>query len=307
MDDLGVFYSNLATVAIIAVLGFFLGKAKWISEATNRQLINILLMVAMPCALFGAFPQEFDQSMLDNFLKGMLGGVLVLTAMIIVSKVLFTKKSTRGEMMYESQFALIFNNAAFLGYPLVMTIFGRSAVMPYCGFIIVFNIALFSYGVYLFERKVTKKLVMDIVLNPNIIAVLLGMILFLSSMKLPGFVNSSIGYVGGIMTPLSLICIGYMLSRADFKKMWRKRQLFFAAAAQLVLGPVVTWAIVSLAGFLPEVRHVLILIQALPTATSLGLFAEKYGGNPIEASELVAVSTLMSVVTLPIMLTLLLG
>ncbi|MDR0398096.1 MAG: AEC family transporter [Candidatus Nomurabacteria bacterium] len=305
MIDLGIFYSNLATISLIILLGFLLGRVKFITAETNRHLINLLLTVAWPCAIFAAFPQEFDHARLGEFLLGLGGGVVVLAAMLVLSRIIFNKKIFKRGMSYEGQFAFIFNNASFLGYPLVMAAFGQSALLTYCGFILIFNLVLFSYGVYLFERKITKQLIKDVALNPCIIAVLLGTVFFVFSLKLPDFVNTSISYLGALMTPLSLVCIGYMLSRAQFKKLFRRWKLFIVAALQLLLGPTITYFVLLVLGVPAEVRAVLVLLQALPTATSLGLFAEKYGGDAVESSELVAISTVMSVITLPIMITLL--
>lgn len=305
LTDLNIFYSSLATVALIIILGFFLGKKKWINEATNKTLINLLLSVAMPCALFGAFPQEFHVDSLRLFLIGIGGGVAVFTVAILVSKLLFRKKQS-PKNFFQYQFAFVFNNASFLGFPLVQAIFGQEGLIPYSGFIIVFNLALFSYGVMLYRQKFSWKQVGCALVNPNVVAVFAGTIFFVFSLKMPNFINSSIGYVGGMMTPLSLICIGFMLSRANLRKMLRKTKLVLTCVAQLTLGPLITYGVLSLLRVPTEVLHILLLIQALPTATSLGLFAEKYGGNTVEASELVAVSTVMSAVTLPIVLGLLL-
>ena len=96
-----------------------------------------------------------------------------------------------------------------------------------------------------------------------------------------------------------------MLSRADFKSIAKKWRLIITALIQLIVGPVATFLLLTLLKFPVEVISVCTLIQALPTATSLGLFATKYGGNNIEASELVTISTILSVVTLPIMILLL--
>jgi len=302
--ELGDFYSRLGTIALIIALGFLLGRKKWISHATNGQLVNLLLGVFMPAALFSAFPNTYSTESMNMFLAGLAGGALVLMALILVSRVVFNRYIYKGEIRYESQFAFIFNNATFLGYPIIATTFGETGLVPYSGFIIAFNVALFSYGVFLFERKLNWRLVRDTILNPNIIAVLLGVVVFLFSLKLPGFVTDGASLVGSAMTPLSLICIGFMLSHAKFMVMIRKWRLFLTAAIQLTLGPTVTYFLLSGLGFPTEVVVVCTLIQALPTATSLGLFAKKYGGNDIEASELVAISTLMSVVTLPIMISL---
>ena len=179
--------------------------------------------------------------------------------------------------------------------------------MAYCGFIIAFNIALFSYGIWLFERKVTLKLVRSVVFNPNIIAVLLGMTLFLLNIQLPNFFTDAVRYVGGATTPLSIIVIGYMLSQAKLLKVLKKWRLMITAITQLIVGPVATWAVLSALNFPAEVIQVCTLIEALPTATSLGLFAVKYGGNASESSELVTISTIFSVITMPLMVLFLLG
>lgn len=301
--ELGQFYSRLGTVAIIIALGFLLGKVKWISDKTNGQIVNLLLMVFMPAALFVAFPKDFTMEAMNMFFAGMGGGLVVSFALIIVSLLIFNKWFyKKEEIRYESQFALIFNNATFLGYPIVATTFGQAGLIPYSGFIVIFNLSLFSYGVFLFERKLSWKLVRDTLMNPNIIAVALGMIVFLWEFQVPQVINESLSFVGGAMTPLSLICIGFMLSKARFSVLIRKWRLFFTALVQLTVGPTITYFLLFGLGFPSEVVIVCTLIQALPTATSLGLFAKKYSGNETEASELVTISTIMSVVTLPIII-----
>ena len=133
------------------------------------------------------------------------------------------------------------------------------------------------------------------------------MVLFLLIIHLPSFLTDAVGYVGGATTPLSIICIGFMLSQSKLFKVFKKWRLLVTALIQLIIGPLVTWGILTLLGFPTEVVQVCTLIEALPTATSLGLFAVKYGGNAVESSELVTISTLASIVTMPIMVMLLLG
>lgn len=303
--ELSEFYGRLVAIGLILVLGFLLGKHKLISTKTNAEITSLLLTVLMPASLFMAFPAEYDAASLDLFFAGLVAGVLVMVTLIILSRVIFNKHWIKGGMRYESQFALIFNNATFLGYPIVVNTFGPTGVIAYCGFIIAFNVALFSYGIWLFEHKVTLKLLRGIVTNPNIIAVVLGMIVFLADLTLPRFLTDAVGFVGGATTPLSIICIGFMLSRANLGAVIKKWRLVVTALVQLILGPVVTFLLLSFLKFPAEVVSVCTLIQALPTATSLGLFATKYGGNNIEASELVTISTILSVVTLPVMILLL--
>lgn len=305
--DLGVFYVRLGAIVIIVALGFLLGRRGKISEHTNRDLANLLLTVFMPAALFSAFPDTYNDAALEVFASGLLAGVIVMLALIMVSKAIFNKKWLRGDMRYEAQFAMIFNNATFLGYPIVVNTFGSSGVIAYCGFIVAFNVALFSYGEWLFERKINKKLIKGVLLNPNIIGVLLGMLVFLAEIRLPEFIDSAVEFVGAATTPVSLICVGYMLSKANLRTLVKKWRVAVVALIQLVVGPLLTFVLLRLLHFSDEVVQVCTLIQALPTATSLGLFATKYGKDEVNASELVAMSTVLSVVTLPVMVTLLLG
>ena len=304
--ELTDFYSRLGTIALILALGFFLGKAKIIDTKFNKTLVNLLLTVFMPASLFVAFPSTFDQATSDMFFKGMLAGAIVMFSLVVVSRIVFNKYIYKGELRYESQFAFIFNNATFLGYPIIASTFGQQGIIPYCGFIIAFNIALFSYGVFLFQRKVTAKLFLGIITNPNIIAVVAGMILFMTGFKLPSFVMDAAQFTGNATTALSVICIGFMLSHAKFLKLLKKWRLILTAIVQLVLGPLITYGLLRALSFPDEVVYVCTLIQALPTATSLGLFAAKYGGNDIESSELVTISTALSLGIMPLMVWLLL-
>lgn len=304
--ELTDFYSRLGTIGVILALGFLLGKLKLISPKTNKDLVNLLLTVFMPASLFAAFPTAYNDETSDLFKSGLLAGVLVMAALIIMSKIIFNKKLYDDKLRYESQFALIFNNATFLGYPIIASTFGEQGVIPYCGFIIAFNIALFSYGVYLFKHKVDGKLILNVITNPNIIAVVLGVIVFITGFQLPSFATDAVKFTGNATTALSVICVGYMLSNAKFLRLIKKWKLILTAAAQLILGPLIAYWLLTLLNFPTEVVAVCTLIQALPTATSLGLFASKYGGDQTEASELVTVSTLLSIVLMPIMVSLLL-
>ena len=306
--ELSSFYSRLGSIVLILVLGFFLGKTKFITKNVNKFLVNLLLSILMPASLFMAFPPSYDRSSANLFFSGTLAGLLVMAMLILLSKLLFNKHFVKSDnLRLESQFGLIFNNATFLGYPIVASTFGNEGIIAYCGFIIVFNIALFSYGVFLFKKKLSLKLLLSTITNPNILAVIAGMIIFFVGINLPSFITDAVGFVSGATTPLSILCVGFMLSTAHFKKIFKKWKLIIPAAVQLIAGPLVTYFALRALNFPDIVIAVCTLIQALPTATSLSLFATKYGGDEAESSELVVISTLLSIATLPIMIGVLFG
>ncbi|MBR3319759.1 AEC family transporter [Candidatus Saccharibacteria bacterium] len=301
------FYSSLGVIALIILLGFFLGKRNFIDEAANKKLVGLLLSVFMPASLFSAFPSTSSEELLHLFFLGLLAGFVVMLMLIVISKLVFNQNLWKRSLATEAQFAFIFNNATFLGYPIISTTFGEQGIIPYCGFIIAFNLALFSYGIWLFKRNESKHFIKKTLLNPNIIAVVLGMLIFLFHVELPDILTSSVKYVAGATTPLSLLCIGYMLSSAELRKVMRSWRLLVISLVQLILAPFITYGLLRILGFPDEVVIICTLIQALPTATSLGLFAEKYGGRVEESSELVVISTLCSVLTLPLVIAILFG
>ena len=253
--ELGIFYSRLGTIAIILALGFILGKLKLISPKTNKDLVNLLLTVFMPASLFVAFPSTYSDETSGMFLWGVASGFVVMLSVIIISKIIFNKKFFKKEKQRSAaQFALVFNNATFLGYPIISSTFGEQGVIPYCGFIIVFNIALFSYGVYLFRHKIDAKLFFHVITNPNIIAIALGLVIFLTSFKLPSFVADAAQFTSNATTALSIICVGYMLSNAKFTRLIRKWKLIITAFSQLAIGPTVAWGMLTLLHFPFEVH-----------------------------------------------------
>jgi predicted permease len=304
MDYLPIFYTSLATILVLITIGFTLGKLQIITEAANKVFANLLLNVAMPCALFIAFPSEFDSDSLMFFLAAVVGAIFVMGGAIIISRFLFRPQKI-PTTFNQHQFAFIFNNASFLGYPLTLAIFGGqpNAMIAYSGLMFIFNLALFSYGVWLFQKRLTFKHFLHLIFNPNIIAVTLGLICFLISFSPPPFIKSSVSYLANLTTPLSLISIGFMLHLVhNWGSIFRKKQLFITCTLQLLLMPTLTYVILTLLGSPTLIKTIFTMIQALPTATSLGLFAEKYRGHKVEASELVLISTLLSVLTLPLVM-----
>jgi len=302
--DLAIFYTSLATIVLIILVGLFVSKKGWVDEHANKTIVNLLLNVAWPCALLMSFPSQYSEEHLESFLWGAGGGFLVLLVVILVSRLLFRKKR-HPYNYFEYQFAFIFNNASFLGFPLVSAIYGQNGLVPYSGFIVIFNLALFGYGVALFRQNFSVKELLKTFLNPNVIAVLLAFVMFLFSFQLPKFGEDTVKQIGALMTPMSLICIGFMLSRANLIQIFRQKILVLTCLAQLILDPLITFLVLKAIGAPALTIQIIVLIQALPTATSLGLFAEKYYSDSKSyvsyASELVAISTVLSAITLPLM------
>lgn len=305
MNYLPTFYHSLLAVLIIIALGFALGKSKIINQAASKVMTQLLLLVAMPCALFSAFPQQFSRETWHNFLFATFAGAAVLFSGMLIAKALYQRRFL-GKVYRLHQFAYIFNNASFLGYPLVVAVFGQNphSLIYYSGLMLAFNFSLFSYGVYLVKHQFTPTDAWQLITNPNIVAVCLGLLCFRASLPMPEFVLTTINALKNLTTPLSLLVIGFFLSQMkNFSQTSKLKKLTTSCLMQLIIMPSTTFLILKLLGADNLMVLIFTLIQALPTATSLAIFSENYGGDKQEASALVLMSTLLSFITLPVVMT----
>ncbi|MDR0230954.1 MAG: AEC family transporter [Dysgonamonadaceae bacterium] len=295
------FYAGLAIVIILIFIGFFLSKIKIIRDESVKFLSNLILTVTLPIAFFNSFPDEFNFADLRLFLWGLISCIIILSLLILLSQVLFSKKIVKNNN-YEYKFAFAFNNTSFIGYPLVSMAFGQDGLIAYAGFMLPWVIALFTYGIWLFNDNYTWKDTLKGFINPNVVGIILGAVFFIFGIRLPSIINQTVGMIAGLTTPLALLCIGFMLSEAKLKVLFKRWQVVFVCLTQLTIPPIFTWALLRMLGAPSVVISVLVLMQALPTAATLGLFNKKYKNTESEAGEIVTLSTLLAGITVPILI-----
>lgn len=308
MINLGDFYTSLTIVMILIFVGVFLSKIKILKEDFIKSISHLILSFTMPIALFLSFPNTFNAEDFSLFLWGLGAGFITLFILIVLAELIFSKRIVKKDN-YEYKFAFIFNNTSFIGFPLVSTAFGPDGLVTYAGFMLPFIILIWTYGVWLFKENYTWRDTLNGFINPNVIGIGLGAILFILSINIPTIANDSLRLIGGLTTPLSLFVVGYMLSKIKIQTVLKKWQVAFVCILQLTIPAILTWLLLKLVNAPIVVINVIVLMYMLPTATSLGLFHKKYKSNKdaTEAGELVTISTLMAAITVPILIYLLLS
>ncbi|MCL2085884.1 AEC family transporter [Candidatus Saccharibacteria bacterium] len=326
MVDIGQFYNGLAIVVFFIALGFLLSRLKILTDPGIKCITHLILSVALPIAFFRSFPSEFNSEDWHLFLWGAIAGGAILILLIAISWIFFNKRFV-GKDAYEYKFAFVFNNTSFIGYPLVSATFGQDGLVAYAGSMLPWVLLVFTYGIWLFNRDYSWKDTLRTLINPNIIGIVLGAVFFIFSIQLWGTADRILSIAGGLTTPLSLFAIGFMLSQAKFKTLFKRWQVVAVTVLQLTVPATLTWLLLQAVGAPPVVVSVLTLMQMLPTAAMLGLLHQKYkttdvvkmkNGQPTlesaspkgiesEAGEIVALSTLLSAITVPILILLLLS
>jgi predicted permease len=197
------------------------------------------------------------------------------------------------------RFVTIFSNCGFMGFPLLESLYGKTGVFYGSFYVFAFHLFIWTIGVRIFTGQQDRSSLKKVVTNPNIIAVGLGMVFFLLSIKLPAPVHSALAMVGAMNTPLSMLVVGSILSEIRFKELFSGFSLYYGTFARLVMIPLCSLFITNLLGFPPLLQGVCVLSTATPAAALTTAFAEEHNGDSHLASRLIFLSTVLSMGTLP--------
>ena len=299
-----VLLNVLIKMLVPVIGGYGMSRAKILPEDYPSKLSHLVLYVCQPFLLVSSVlgVEHTKENMLSGLTVLLLGfvchGLLALIAFLLTKP--FKDKHT-GRML---EHCMLFGNVGFFGIPVIREVFGEIGAF-YAGFFIVsFNIVLWSYGMFVLSRsgKSMSISVKKIFLNAGTIPCTLGLIIFFTGIKIYAPVLDGMRMVGDSCTPLSMIIVGSMIARIPLKRLIFKWQPYFVCLAKLVIAPVVIGAVLKLIGFSDTFSLFGALMMAFPTASSSAMFAEKYELQPELAAQSVGLTTVISVITVPLIM-----
>ncbi|MFC6202811.1 AEC family transporter [Lactiplantibacillus nangangensis] len=293
--------SQIILMFILMLVGLMINKLGFMHAQTSTDLTNILLYVVSPCLIIKAFEQTFSANRLQMLGRVIMAIVVIYAVMILITQLAFKHVSDvnlRRIMRYGS----VYSNAGFMGIPLTSSLFGATGVFYAVASLAAFNIFSWTHGITLFTGKQGSRRdnFKQIVLNPNIIAIIAGLILFITSFKLPTIANSAVTYVSAINTPLSMIVIGNSLADVKLNRETLDKRLWWVLLLRNLIFPYLAIVVLQLMGITGIPLYTTVLMAACPVAGIVVLFTLKVHGNPGPAVALMSISTILSVVTIPL-------
>jgi predicted permease len=203
------------------------------------------------------------------------------------------------------QFMVMFQNSGFIGIPVLATIFGEEAIFFGAIYIIPYRVLIMTLGVKMMDSRIRKFNYKEL-LNPGMAATVIGLFLFFTQIKLTDFINQPLEIVGGLTTPLAMLFIGASMIDLKFEKIFVNKRMYIISFIRLLAIPIILLIVIK--GFVTNeiARGVPVIIHAMPVATLCTIFAKEYDNNVDLASSGVFMTTLLSMVTIPIVATLLL-
>ena len=288
---------------ILMAIGFAAGKTRVLDEAGGKGISRLLVNFILPALIIESMQRPFTPE-LRNFSFEILGisffsyAVAFPLAWLLV-KAIGAKGGERGA----HAFGAIFSNCAFMGYPVIEAILGKEAIFAASIANIPFQLLAFSIGPYLLAKTAGGKAKMGFssFITPAAIASVIGFALFMGGVSIPRPMGQALTILGDTTTPLSMILIGSIVSRMDFRSALGSLRLYATSLYRLALFPFLLFAILYALGFRGLLLSLPVVLAAMPVAANSAILAEAYGGDAETASSLVLVSTLLSLITIPLL------
>ncbi|MFD1670877.1 AEC family transporter [Agrilactobacillus yilanensis] len=295
--------NQIALMFILMAVGFVINKLHLMHEQTSDDLTNILLMIIGPCLIIKAFRQTFSASRLHELLFLGLAVLMVYAVAAILAGLIF-KRVKNKNLQRIAIYSSVYPNVGFLGIPLAGALFGTQGVFYAVVSMAVFNIFNWSHGVSLFRTQQTKQtpwaMFKQIMLNPNIIAIIIGLIIFIGSIQLPSILSQAINYISDANTPLSMIIVGNSLAKLRFNRDALNLPILVGLSLRNLIFPIIAFYLMTALGVQGMGLSVSLLLAACPAASLGVLFTLQAHQDASPAISLMSLSTLMSLITIPI-------
>ena len=287
---------------ILICVGFICSKAGLLKSEGVPSINNLLLYLVTSAVIIEAFNREYDPAMLASLVKMAVAASAVHAINIAAATILVRDKNKARETVL--RFGSVFSNCGFMALPLQNALFGAEGVFYGAAFIAVFNIFSWTYGLFLMGGKEAGFSAKNLILNPGIIAVVIGLFLFFSPVLLPEIILTPVSSLASLNTPVPMIIIGYYLSRLASLKVLRDAKLWLATFLRLVALPLIGIMLCYVAGFRGIILASVATSASAPVAASALVFAGKFNRDTELAATFVSVSTIVSIVTMPLLVSL---
>lgn len=296
-------FTQVSVLMLMIAVGFIAAKTGIMTEAGAACCTDIALIIATPCVIIKSLMRRFDAAVMKSLLLAIALTLLVQVLMITLGTLLLRSKDLRRQRTL--RFGSIFANCGFMSLPLQEVMLGSDGTLYGSAYVIMFNLVVWSYGVYLIsgdKRYIQPK---KLFVNPGIAGLLIGLIIFVFSVPVPQVLSSTVNYLAAIYTPLPMLIIGYHLSKTNVLKAFKDVKCIIAVLLRLIVYPLVSLGVLYILGVRGTLLVSVIISLSAPVAAVTTMFSSKFGGGDTALSvDMVSLSTVLSIVTMPAVITL---
>ncbi len=295
-------FENILYLFLIIMVGFSARKLKLLGEDARAVLSLYTINIALPMMILTNLRFTFETRLLQNAITMLVIGGVVFAVSIILSELSAKWWRLPDEERASYHFGMVLSNTGFLGLPILSVTYGQEAV--FYGTIIhfFFLVVNWTYGVYVYTRDEATHVNWKAMINPSTIALVVGFTLFFFSVPLPSVMERMFAALGGTATPLTMFVIGIMMAEIHLKELVTSIKPFVLAIYRSVLFPLALFFILKSLGFSGLILYVPVVLFGMPLAANTVILAQVYGKDYKTATKLVLISTLLALVTIPLLI-----
>ena len=299
--EIMVVFQTMLKLFLLLILGFVLFKCHIFDEYTNKKISALIVNVASPMLIISSIAGVEGSNKSIVFL--MIGaGILMYIGFIILGKIInrifpFPKKDWP---VYECM--VVFANTGFMGYPVLLDVFGQEAVFYASLIHMAFNFFVYTYAIMCLTKGDDSEFKLNFkqLLTPGIILSFVGIFIYLLDIQLPSVLMDTINSVGSLTAPLSMMMIGSSLAVYPIKDSFTDWRSYVFAFVRLMIVPFVTMIMCRLLHIDAYYANITIITNAMPVGSMVLMLATQYNANVKIVTRNIVVSTLLSVITIPI-------
>lgn len=286
------------TMLVLLFSGYVLRKRAVMSGAFRKALTDFIINFILPCNIIKSFLIDFNAQILRDCMAILLVSCGTQLFSLLLARGMYSRApdGKRQPLLYATQVS----NAGFLGSPIVEGLYGAQGLLYASVYLIPQRIMMWSLGVTCFSGSRGKGVLKKVVTHPCIVAVAIGLALMLTQLQLPRWIENPLGMVGGCNTALSLIVIGGVLGELDPKRVVNLQALLYCGV-RLILIPAVVMGGCLLLRLEPLVVQSAVVLAGMPGPLTTAMLASQYGKDEEFAVSLIFLSTLASMVTIPML------
>jgi len=305
MDLSNLFY-KMTVLFIYIFIGFITAKLKVIDGDTVKKVNKVLLNIGQPAMIVsGVLGADTSLGLRD--ILYLFGLAIIMQIILIAIGYATTPLYVRGKRDRGLfNFMTAFGNTGFMGIPVIVALFGNEALLMATICFVPFFLGVYSIGIFQLKgRAKGEKLDLRALINPPLVSTFIAVFLFLLRVRLPGAVLEAADGLAGMLIPLSMVVIGANLGMSRFSDLVADWRLYVLSFVKLILSPVIMFLICRT--FVSNQMHlgVLVVSAAMPVAVLASLLSIEYDNDAIAGSRGVFITTLLSLITIPLMMNIL--
>ena len=294
--------NQIIQLFIMIFMGFIIVKAKLLKAEDSKILSVIVLYLIIPCVIINAFQVDYTPQTVKGLLIALAGSVMTQVILLIVVSIL-------GRIFHLNEVevaSIYYSNSGNLIVPIVTFILGKEWILYGCVFMSVQLVFIWTHCKKIISRESSYDW-RKIVLNINMISIAIGIILFLTRIHLPAIINNTLSAVGGMIGPASMIVTGMLFAGMDFKQIFANKRVYFVSFLRLIIVPVIALFLIKcsqLSTFSSNGNKLMLIVFLAiitPSASTVTQMCQVYENDSQYASAINVVTTLLAIVTMPLM------